>query len=224
MSGPITTRSLVVGQAWSTVFELYFYFLFALLLFAKKPNRHIVYFIVLFSILGYGYRFLGFSYNGFCGFFSSIMGSSHNLFFIEGVVLAMCYKKGWLKIRNKTLYYTLFINVMLICVWCMTHTYNQMSSIFLSPIVFIGFLLLNDFVKIKSWWNKALSFCGDISFSIYLVHCLVITITIDCIGISNVSVVFFLSLALTITISTIIYILLEKPFILYSKRLIDKIK
>ena len=30
LSGPITTRSLIVGQAWSTVFELYFYSLFAI--------------------------------------------------------------------------------------------------------------------------------------------------------------------------------------------------
>ena len=33
-----------------------------------------------------------------------------------------------------------------------------------------------DYIREESWWNKALSFCGDISFSIYLVHILIIKI------------------------------------------------
>lgn len=57
ISGPITPHSLVVGQAWSTVFELYFYSLFAILLLIKLPRRYIVHGIVTLYIVGYGYRF-----------------------------------------------------------------------------------------------------------------------------------------------------------------------
>lgn len=224
ISGPITTKSLIVGQAWSTVFELYFYFLFAILLLFKKPKRYIVFFIVICSFVGYGYRFAGFLFDGVLGFLSSVMGSSHNLFFVEGVLLAICYKNGWLKICNKILYCMLFVAMISIYIWCMTHTYNQVYSILLSPFVFVGVLLLNDFVKKESWWNKVLSFLGDISFSIYLVHCLIIRIIMNNMGIGNLYAVIVLSLLLTIMASSVIYLLVEKRFINLAKQLIKRKK
>ena len=48
LSGPITTRSLIVEQAWSSVFELYFYSLFAMLLFFQKAQT-------LYIAIHYGY-------------------------------------------------------------------------------------------------------------------------------------------------------------------------
>lgn len=224
ISGPITTKSLIVGQAWSTVFELYFYFLFAILLLFKKPKRYIVFFIVICSFVGYGYRFAGFLFDGVLGFLSSVMGSSHNLFFVEGVLLAICYKNGWLKICNKILYCMLFVAMISIYIWCMTHTYNQVYSILLSPFVFVGVLLLNDFVKKESWWNKVLSFLGDISFSIYLVHCLIIRIIMNNMGIGNLYAVIVLSLLLTIMASSVIYLLVEKRFINLAKQLVKRRK
>ena len=224
ISGPITTKSLIVGQAWSTVFELYFYFLFAILLLFKKPKRYIVFFIVICIFVGYGYRFAGFLFDGVLGFLSSVMGSSHNLFFVEGVLLAICYKNGWLKICNKILYCMLFVAMISIYIWCMTHTYNQVYSILLSPFVFVGVLLLNDFVKKESWWNKVLSFLGDISFSIYLVHCLIIRIIMNNMGIGNLYAVIVLSLLLTIMASSVIYLLVEKRFINLAKQLVKRRK
>lgn len=53
MRGPISTKSLIVGQAWSTVFEMYFYSLVAVLLLTKTPKRYIVHLIVLLCIVGY---------------------------------------------------------------------------------------------------------------------------------------------------------------------------
>ena len=224
ISGPITTKSLIVGQAWSTVFELYFYFLFAILLLFKKPKRYIVFFIVICSFVGYGCRFAGFLFDGVLGFLSSVMGSSHNLFFVEGVLLAICYKNGWLKICNKILYCMLFVVMISIYIWCMTHTYNQVYSILLSPFVFVGVLLLNDFVKKESWWNKVLSFLGDISFSIYLVHCLIIRIIMNNIEIENLYAVIALSLLLTLITSSAIYLLVEKRFINLAKQLVNRSK
>lgn len=222
MSGPITTQSLIVGQAWSTVFELYFYSLFALLLFTKTPKRYIVHLIILLCIVGYGYRLVGFPVTGALGFFSSVMGSKHVVFFIEGVLLAVCYEKGRFIKWKRTLFLSAFAAVMLTYLWSMTHTYNQILSFILSPCVFIVMLLLNDYVKCKSWWNKALSFCGDISFSIYLVHILIITIIINEVGVNNVYMVTFLSLILTILASTFIYQLVEKRFMNYAKQLVKR--
>lgn len=224
VSGPITTRSLVVGQAWSTVFELYFYSLFALLLLFKKPKRYIFPLVIVMCVVGYGYRLLGFPVTGVLGFLSSIMGSSHVIFFLEGVLLAMCYEKGWLIQIGKEAYCVAFLTIMVIYVYLMTNTYAQVYSILISPFVFLGFLLLNDYIKEESWWNKALSFCGDISFSIYLVHNLIIKIVMNQMGIENLFAVTAVSFLLTIIASSAIYQLVEKRFINLAKQLVKRRK
>lgn len=224
ISGPITPHSLVVGQAWSTVFELYFYSLFAILLLIKLPRRYIVHGIVTLYIVGYGYRFAGFPLTGILGFCSSLMGSSHVFFFIEGVLLAICYEKGWVTMRNLPLFVPLFISILLVYVWSMTHKYNQLPSFILSPCVFVGILLLNNYVRSESWWNKSLSFLGDISFSIYLVHILIIKVVMIIVGVDNVYTVAALSLVLTILASTFIYLFVERRFINYAKQLIRQRK
>ena len=222
MSGPITTHSLIVGQAWSTVFELYFYSLFALLLLTKTPKRYIVHLIILLCIVGYAYRLVGMPVTGVLGFFSSVLGSKHVIFFIEGVLLAMCYEKGWLKTGKRKIFLSVFAAIMLAYIWCMIHTYNQLLSTVLSPCVFVGVLLLNDYVISGSWWNRAFSFCGDISFSIYLVHILIINIIMKNMGVDNVYIVAILALLLTILASSAIYLLIEKPFINYAKQLVKR--
>lgn len=222
MSGPLTTRSLIVGQAWSTVFELYFYSLFALLLYTKTPKRYIVHLIVLLYLIGYGYRAMGFPIDGALGFFSSVMGRSHVAFFIEGVLLAMCYEKGRLIKGKRTVFLSIFAAMMLAYMWSMMHTYNQLLSIIMSPCIFVGVLLLNNYVKSESWWNRALSYCGDISFSIYLVHNLIIKIVMNEADIDNVYVVAFLSLILIMLASVVIYQLVEKRFIKYAKKLVNR--
>ena len=224
ISGPITTKSLIVGQAWSTVFELYFYSLFAILLFFKKPKRYILPFIMVMCAAGYGYRLLGFPVTGVLGFLSSVMGSKHIIFFLEGVMLAICYEKGWLKQMGKRVYFLLFFLLQLFYVWLMTNTYSQVYSILISPCVFVGVLLLNNYIRKESWWNKALSFCGDISFSIYLVHILIIKIIMNNIGIENLYAVIALSLLLTLITSAVIYLLVEKRFINLAKQLVNRRK
>ena len=129
--------------------------------------------------VGYGYRLLGFPVTGVLGFLSSGVGSKHIIFFLEGVMLAICYEKGWLKQIGKRVYFLLFFTLMLFYVWLMTNTYSQVYSILISPCVFVGVLLMNNYIRKESWWNKALSFCGDISFSIYLVHILIIRIIMN---------------------------------------------
>lgn len=151
LSGPITTRSLIVGQAWSTVFELYFYSLFAMLLFFKKPKRYILPFIMVMCAVGYGYRLLGFPVTGVLGFLSSFMGSKHIIFFLEGVMLAICYEKRWLKQIGNRVYFLLFFTLMSFYVWLMTNTYSQVYSILISPCVFVGGLLLNDYIRKECW-------------------------------------------------------------------------
>lgn len=116
--------------------------------------------------------------------------------------------------------FPLFFTLLLFYGWLMTNTYSQVCSILISSCVFVGVLLLNDYVKSDSWWNKALSFCGDISFSIYLVHILIIRIIMNNIGIENLYAVIALSLLLTLMTSAVIYLLVEKRFFSLAKQLI----
>ena len=134
----------------------------------------------------------------------------------------MCYEKGWLKRIGKNVYFVLFLTLLSFYVWLMTNTYSQVYSILISPCVFVGVLLLNDYIRKDSWWNKALSFCGDISFSIYLIHILIIRIIMNNVGVENVYIVAVLSLLLVMLASAAIYLLVEKRFINYAKRLIKR--
>ena len=120
--------------------------------------------------------------------------------------------------------FPLFFTLLLFYGWLMTNTYSQVCSILMSPCVFVGVLLLNDYIREESWWNKALSFCGDISFSIYLVHILIIRIIMNNIGIGNLYAVTFLSLFLTLMTSAVIYLLVEKRFINLAKQLVKRRK
>lgn len=219
-SGPLTTKSLIVGQAWSTVYELYFYCLFAILLCTGRPRKYIIPLIVVFCIAGFGYRFVGLPITGALGFFSSIMGSTHVLFFIEGVIIALLFERGIFKSWNKKIFFATFVALMLIYLWRMTNTYNQLLSFVLSPCVFIGVLQLNHYLRADSVLNKILVFCGDISFSIYLVHILIIRVIINELNICNVYAVGTLSIILTMLISGAIYMLIERPGIALGKRLI----
>lgn len=83
---------------------------------------------------------------------------------------------------------------------------------------------MNDYIMKESWCNVALSFCGDISFSIYLVHILIIKIIMNNIGIENLYAVIALSLLLTIMTSAVIYLLVEKRFINFAKQLVNRRK
>ena len=175
--------------------------------------------------VGDGYRLLGFPVTGVLGYLSSVMGAKqHIIFFLEGVMLAICYEKGWLKQIGKRVYFLLFFTLLLFYMWLMTNTYSKAYSILISPCVFVGVLLLNDYIRKESWWNKALSFCGDISFSIYLVHILIIKIFMNNIGIENLYAVTFLSLLLTLMTSAVIYLLVEKRFINLAKQLVNRRK
>lgn len=179
---------------------------------------------MVMCVVGYGYRLLGFPVTGVLSFLSSVMGSKHIIFFFEGVISSKCYEKGWLKRIGKDTYSVAFLSTMVIYVCLMTNSYAQVYSILISPFVFVGVLMLNDYVKEESWWNKALSFCGNISFSIYLVHILIIRIIMNNMGIGNLYVVTSLSLILTIISSAVIYLLVEKRFINLAKQLVNRRK
>ena len=87
-------HSLVVGQAWSTCYELYFYFMIALLLVLGINKRWLV--LILLSLLAIGMvvsRIDSINQWGFARYLISLVSKRHILMFIVGVVISMIYNR-----------------------------------------------------------------------------------------------------------------------------------
>ena len=81
-------------------------------------------------------------------------------------------------------------------------------------MLFMVFLFLNPIIgNAKSKSKKLLVWLGDISFSIYLVHSVVIRILVGNIGITSFGICLLLMLVITIVISGITFRYIEQPFI-----------
>jgi peptidoglycan/LPS O-acetylase OafA/YrhL len=70
--------------------------------------------------------------------------------------------------------------------------------------------------------GKILSWLGDISFSIYLIHILVIRIFVEQFNISNFYMLLLLALFFTVFISHLTYKFIEKPFIGLAKKITNR--
>ena len=177
---------------------------------------------MVMCVVGYGYRLLGFPVTGVLGFLSSFMGSKHIIFFLEGVMLAICYEKRWLKQIGNRVYFLLFFTLMSFCVVDDKYIQSGLCDTYFAMRICWG--LVAEWLYQERMLVKALSFCGDISFSIYLVHILIIRIIMNNIGIENLYAVTVLSLLLTIMTSAVIYLLVEKRFINLAKQLVNRRK
>jgi len=226
-NGKLTTSSLVVGVAWSTVYEVYFYTAFTLLLIFKLNKKYIIgLLILLFSIFKIIYKInlLGSNENSTFLFLYSLIGFSHIVPFILGILVAMLFQnpiiiKFLLNIKYKKL---LFIAFHLVYFFILVQKYNQLLSYSISILIFILWLIIDDIWKINynNSVNKFFIKIGDISYSIYLLHTLVLSIIIDYFQLTNLALTTVLAYVSTIVLSLITYKYIEEPFINLSKKII----
>lgn len=81
----LTSKSLVVGVAWSTVYEVYFYLVFTLLLFFKIRKKYIIGVLILLFLLfkiSYKVNFMNLNENSLLQFLYSVMGYTHFVPFV----------------------------------------------------------------------------------------------------------------------------------------------
>ena len=224
--GAIGYSSLVVGQAWSTCFELYFYAVFAIVLFLGLRKRYVVYLIAGLMIVGLVLRraevFTGY---GFADYVYSLIGSSFYIVkFIFGILIAIVYRRLE-SVNSIGLSRVCFLLAVLASLFMLVR-YNPIYAAVWSPVYFILWLMANRYIEKFSSGavHKSMVWLGDISFSIYLVHLLVIKVIMNNFGIDDVWAVMPLALLFTICISGITYRTVEKPCMDLGKKIIGRIR
>lgn len=94
-NGMLTSKSLVVGVAWSTVYEIYFYVAFAVLLILNISKRYIIGLLILLFIsfrIFYIFNIFELNVSRVFLFLYSVTGYHHIVPFIIGVVFAMSFQ------------------------------------------------------------------------------------------------------------------------------------
>lgn len=93
-SDAIGYHSLVVGQAWSTCYELYFYTMLCIILVMKVNIRVLLLVLLFFLTLGMALSWseIGNRY-GFIRYVVSLIGARHIVMFLIGIILSLYYKK-----------------------------------------------------------------------------------------------------------------------------------
>lgn len=225
-------HSLVVGQAWSTCYELYFYALLCILLFLKKRKNNLLPMLIALMISGFILtRFDTITNSGFGRYMTSLIGKRHIVMFCVGIMLSLLYQNNappqFLQKYREVLLGRevaqlsskpfVFISISLLYLVCLLSRYNFISSLILSSLVFSLYLFGGSLCIRTGLLNKIMIYLGDISFSVYLVHSLIIR---GCIamGCNDVEILLSVTLLATTLVSSITYYIIEQPFIRLAKK------
>lgn len=95
----VGSRSLVVGQAWSTCHELYFYLIMGILLATRIRKKNILLVLALLYIIGFIYKRYGNYGVSISKYVYSLTTTVHLFRFCVGILLAMAYDKLSRRIR-----------------------------------------------------------------------------------------------------------------------------
>lgn len=221
-SEPIGYRSLIVGQAWSTCYELYFYTVFTLILLFGWKKKWLLPSILVLFVIGFAYNYL-FHPSGLIGYVLSLAGRHHVLFFCEGIFIAEFLKILESIKLKKELFIILFIAIFAIYLYFMCNAYNSYISFVISPIVFCAVYMLNKNLTRKSLAHRIMVYLGNISFSIYLIHSVIIRILLSQCHITNFALLLACTLTVTLLFSALCYAFIEQPFIRLGKNISAKI-
>ena len=229
-SGPVNTHSLIIGVAWSTVYEVYFYTVFLMLIVFKIPKKYIItVFILLLFIFKAtsGINLFNLNENQIFQFLYSVAGYTHILPFVLGVSLAMlCDNPNRFSfIADFKFKKVVFICLHLIYIIILLKKYNQINSYLISLLIFFMWLNIDLiwYVNYNSVVSKFFVKMGDISFSIYFLHILVIEILISYFKITDLLILIFLASVVSIAASIITFKYIESPFINLSRKIVQSL-
>lgn len=221
------TPPLYVG--WTLNYEMFFYFIFAISLFFKKKAYYFIYsvllilvFIVpLFSVKSPETLFLHSSKHYFDSNYLILITNRILLFFLFGVLMGNTYSKIALNKQASVV-------VLLISLFLFTIYYFNIGSSFIYDIIFCGLLVFSiihfDKAHSKIQFGKYLRYLGDISYSMYLIHPLIIIYLPGILKKMNLhfivesKLLFVLFIITTIVSSSISYNLIEVQLTKYIKR------
>jgi len=223
-SEAIGYHSLLVGQAWSTCYELYFYFMITLLLLLGIKKQWLVPLLLGILVIGLGVsRMEKYTQCGFVRYIISLVSKHHNLMFVLGVVISIILNKITPPILcdkslKRTTYCLIGFSVLIIVYALMLRCrYNFYLSLGISAIIFMSFFIFQSVLEKTGIINRIMTYLGDISYSVYLLHYLIIRILII-MGLDEPEILLPSAIVCTVAISSMTYFGIEKPFIRLSKR------
>lgn len=202
---------LYVG--WTLIYEMFFYFVLALSLFIRKEKALLISVLVLFfiPIIFYSFQLILFGNNKF------LLWE-----FISGITLGyVYYSENVKKIINS--YYFILITIISIIIIHILLGWNFYSKFLISTLMVALFLASEDKNREKSKFVQFLIYNGNISYSIYLSHIIILGILLYFFkdSIKNIFSEFFVVLILTFSVyylSRFTYNFIE------SSKKIEKIK
>lgn len=221
-SEPVGYHSLIVGQAWSTCYELYFYAIFTIILFLGWKKKWLLPSILVLFVIGATVNFL-YQPVGICGYFFSLFGKQHILFFCEGIFIAEFLNLLESVRMRKGLFFSLFAVLFVAYLYFLCNSYNFFISIILSPVFFCAVYLMNRYLSRQTLAHRVMVYLGDISFSIYLIHSVLIYFLLRQCHITNFALLLICTLATTLLFSALCYRFVEQPFIKLGKTISAKI-
>lgn len=201
------TFATLLSVAWSLVYEMYFYVIFAfLLLFIKDKEKYInisilmffIFFILHIVLTGnfniQKYRWVHIPY---------ILSDFISITFALGSILFYTRK---LSFKTNILPFTLILMVLVFSKKNLASSYNLAI---LSTII----LYITLSIKVNSDLGRKFSFIGDASYTIYLVHVIFSKVAWK---ITDVTLLFLFNI-IVIIIACLLYVFVSKPITQFTK-------
>lgn len=221
-SKPIGYNSLVVGVAWSTVFEVFFYFIFFVIISTRLSKRWILVIIPVIFVVSKAIQLSHIIPENtiFLSFLLSLGGSLHLSMFFMGCLISEIFSTDKIPVINKKRYCVLLLVGVVSMFIMMLLRYNFIISFFICSFLF---LMLSQFeryypLNLKNTFVKTFIHWGDISYSIYIFHIMIIKILIGYLNVESTIVLLLFTSVTTIMLSSLTYMWIEKPFIDLSKK------
>jgi len=201
------------GAVWSLPYEWLLYFslpVLSIVISQKKPSIFIILISLLFMVLfsmyhGYGYH--------------------HLLSFMGGAIAPFFKKYSKIKLNFNTTFFSILVLLCLLLIVQFNSSYSIICKLLIT-IVFTIIALGNTLFGILK--NTTLKFLGEISYSTYLLHCIILFVTgYYIIGMENLQrfskieycLLILVIAPLVVFISFLAFYWIEKPFMeIYKKR------
>lgn len=236
----VIERTLYLGQTWTIGAEEFFYFIFPLILFFKKPRHYLSFFLVLLTI---GFLGAWFServpYNNFQNnrilyvTIRFLIAYIPYLFiFLSGSVAAILYL--WVKEKAVVIKYSKHLKALsvgILVAICVFVRYSYLMpendwKTYLMPLVFSAaiFILCVSDVKILLLNFPPILYLGKISYGLYMLHPLVIVVLLKTLPINwgntflDTLLLDLLALVATTVLAAIVYRYFELPFIKMARK------
>ncbi|NGM81187.1 acyltransferase [Paenibacillus sp. 7124] len=211
----------ILGVGWSLVYEVYFYLLFALMIILGKRVSNVILFLwVAISVVLMTFPAKGYLFNFL---FNPIIFE-----FLMGCLAAFILTK--VRFKHPLLIFSLGVVLLLTSVWFLYSNSQVLDREGLSRVllygvpslfILLGMVSMDTQGKIKNL--KILTYLGDASYSIYLVHTLVLSLTSKVF--MRLSVYETLSLPVATTLCVLISVLagfifhslFERPLLNFSR-------